>query len=172
MVRTHPATVEQVVEMPIAIQSTAYPLTVSWKVAGSTYELSDGMSSKTVTGEGTMQIVNSGVQRIVLKLTGSEGVPAEFALAQNYPNPFNPTTNIRFALPVQSRVTMEIYNVLGQKVKTLMQEDRAAGYHVIEWNGTGSENQQLGSGVYFLQLSATGNNGTAFNETKKLLMLK
>jgi hypothetical protein len=178
MVQTHPATVEQVIDLPILIQSSAYPLTVSWKVSGSaSYELNDGLggevfASRAVAGEGTMKITGSSVSRVVLRVVGSEGVPSEYALMQNYPNPFNPTTNIRFALPVDSRVTVEIYNMLGQKVRTLFSGDQAAGYHVIEWNGTGSRGQTLGSGVYFLQMSAAGSNGRTFSDVRKLIMLK
>jgi hypothetical protein len=175
MAQTHTSAVSEVIDLPIAIQSSAYPLTVTWKVAGTeaTYELSDGVGgTHAVRGEGTVKITNSEVRRLVLKVTGSSSLPKEFALSQNYPNPFNPTTNIKYALPVDSKLTMEIYNVLGQRVRTLVNGDQPAGYHSVEWNGTGNGNQQLASGIYFLQMSASGTNGKKFNEIRKLLMLK
>lgn len=92
----------------------------------------------------------------------SSGLPTSFALAQNYPNPFNPTTQIAFDLPVASHLNLTIYNVLGQKVVTLIDGDMDAGSHVIGWDGA-----SYSSGVYFYRISA-GN----FTETKKMLMLK
>ena len=174
LAQTHPGEINEVMDMPIAIQSSAYPLTVSWKITGAgSYELSDGVGGlHPMRAEGTLRITNSEVNHIALKVTGGGDLPKEFSLSQNYPNPFNPTTNIKYALPVDSRVTVEIYNVLGQKVRTLMNEDRPAGRFVVEWNGTGGDGQHLGSGVYFLQLSAKGVNGKAFNEVRKLMMLK
>ncbi len=91
-----------------------------------------------------------------------EGVPAAFELLQNYPNPFNPSTTIRYALPVQSHVTLSLYNMLGQKVEDLVGETQQAGYHEVRFEGTG-----LSSGVYFYQLQAGG-----FVEVKKLLVLR
>jgi len=85
-----------------------------------------------------------------------------FALFQNYPNPFNPTTTIRFALPVESRVKINIYNSLGQLVETLADKDMKAGYHEINFNASG-----LASGVYFYKLTS-GN----FVETRKMLLMK
>ena len=176
MAQTHAEEVTEVIDMPIVIQSSAYPLTVSWKVTGTsgTYELSDGVGGlHAVRGEGTLRITNSEVSHLVLKVTGGvSGLPKEFSLSQNYPNPFNPTTNIEYALPVESKLTMEIYNVLGQRVRTLVNDVRPAGYHAAEWNGTGNGGQQLASGVYFLHLSVKGVNGKSFNEIRKLMMMK
>jgi hypothetical protein len=173
MVQTHAAKVTEPVEFSVAVQSDAYPLTVSWKVGGAaSYEMTDGQGTKAMTGEGSVKITNSELNKFSVKLVGDGQLPADFALSQNYPNPFNPTTSIKFALPVQSKVRMDIYNVLGQRVRTLTNNDLAAGYHVAEWDGTGNAGQQLASGVYFLQLSAQGNNGKTFNELRKLMMLK
>lgn len=88
--------------------------------------------------------------------------PKEFSLYQNYPNPFNPTTTIRFALPVESRVKINIYNSLGQLVETLVDKDMKSGYHEINFNASG-----LASGVYFYKLNS-GN----FVETRKMLLMK
>ena len=175
MAQTHPEEVSDVIDLPIAIQSSAYPLTVSWKINGTSgsYELSEGAGVlHPVRGEGSLKIANSAVNHITLKVTSGSDLPKEFSLSQNYPNPFNPSTSLKYGLPVDSRVTVEIYNVLGQRVRTLMNEDSPAGRYVVEWNGTGNENQQLGSGTYFLRLSAKGVDGKAFNEVRKLMMLK
>jgi hypothetical protein len=179
MVRTHAASVQDALEFPVTIHSDDYPLTVSWKVSPGdmTYALSDGsggrtFASKVMMGEGSIKITSSAVSTLSVKLMGERELPTDFALQQNYPNPFNPSTTITFAVPVQSRVDAEIYNLLGQRVSTLVREELPAGYHVVEWSGTGSEGQQLGSGTYFLKFSATGANGKKFNEARKLLILR
>ncbi len=91
-----------------------------------------------------------------------ESVPTTFELCQNYPNPFNAVTEIRFDLPETVNVELTIFNTLGQKVATLVNESRAAGAYRVEWNGS-----NVASGVYLYQLKA-GN----FNQTRKLMLLK
>jgi pectate lyase len=179
MVRTHTLNVSDVLEFPVTVQSDAYPLTVTWDASKETasYELTDGLGGQVfgameMVGEGSTKISDSRLAKFTVRLVGDGRLPKAFALEQNYPNPFNPTTRIKYALPVDSWMTMEIYNVLGQRVRTLVSEIVVAGYHIAEWNGTGSEGQQLGSGTYFLKLSATGVDGKRFNEVRKLLMLK
>jgi hypothetical protein len=90
------------------------------------------------------------------------GIPTVYALDQNYPNPFNPSTSIEFALPRQDHVTLEVFNILGQKVATLVDEIRPAGYYTEKFFGAG-----LASGIYFYRMSASG--ATMF---KKMLMIK
>ena len=92
----------------------------------------------------------------------SADVPKTFLLEQNYPNPFNPSTTIRYQLPVASEVKLEVYDVLGKKVATLVSERQAAGYYQYVWNANG-----LTSGVYFYRLQAGG-----FVETKKMMLVK
>jgi len=89
-------------------------------------------------------------------------VPDVFALNQNYPNPFNPSTEISFGLPVASHVELTIYNILGQKVETLVDREMEAGNHTVTWNA-----DKVSSGVYFYRIAAKD-----FTETKKMLMLK
>jgi len=79
----------------------------------------------------------------------SGGVPSTFSLAQNYPNPLNPTTTIRYALPERSRVTLSVYNALGQLVTALVDGEEQAGSHEVKFDGTG-----IASGVYFYRLTA------------------
>jgi hypothetical protein len=89
-------------------------------------------------------------------------------LEQNYPNPFNPSTTIAFSLKERARVKIDVYNVAGQLVKTLVDETRDAGaYTNVNWNGTDSANQPVSSGVYFYKL-VTNN----FSQTKKMVLLK
>ena len=99
--------------------------------------------------------------------------PTQFVLSQNYPNPFNPTTRIEYALPVQSLVTIKIYNILGQEVVTLVDEEQVGGSHTIEWNGRSSRGFPASSGVYFYRLEVRQNGGQfQFTSVKKMLLLK
>jgi len=74
-------------------------------------------------------------------------------LHQNYPNPFNPTTSIAFEIPKEGEVSLEIYNIKGQKVKTLVAHNLAPGNHKVTWNGTDEQNKQVSSGIYFYKLN-------------------
>ena len=98
---------------------------------------------------------------------GSDILPAEVTLAQNYPNPFNPSTTIKFELPRSSHVRLEIFNVLGRRVRVLLDASQSAGTHRIEWDGLSSEGTRVGSGAYFYRLVAED-----IVETKKMLLLK
>ncbi|NOY88453.1 MAG: T9SS type A sorting domain-containing protein, partial [FCB group bacterium] len=99
---------------------------------------------------------------VSLSSVSGEGVPESYALYQNYPNPFNPSTQISFDLPVTSYVNLTIYNVLGQKVITLIDKNMDAGRHEVEWDASNNS-----SGIYFYRISAEN-----FSQTKKMLMLK
>ena len=94
-------------------------------------------------------------------------VPEQFDLSQNYPNPFNPTTKIDYQLTKDIPVTIKVYNILGQEVKTLVNQLQKAGYYTIEWNGTNNSGSTVSSGVYFLRLRTQG-----FVSTKKMMMLR
>jgi N-acetylneuraminic acid mutarotase len=102
---------------------------------------------------------NSGTSRVEQL---SSTAPKTFLLEQNYPNPFNPSTTIRYQLPVASEVKLEVYDVLGKKIATLVNERQSAGSYQVVWNASG-----LSSGTYFYRLQA----GT-FVETKKMIMVK
>jgi hypothetical protein len=95
------------------------------------------------------------------------GKPSAFSLSQNYPNPFNPITNFEFSLTKSVYVRIEIFNVLGQKVKTLVDEQMNPGVYLVDWNGTDDENNQVSSGVYFYRMQAGD-----FSEIKKMVLLK
>ncbi len=90
--------------------------------------------------------------QLVLGTDDEVTLPRRFELHQNYPNPFNPTTVIAFDVDRPATVTLEIYNVLGQRVKTAVETEVAAGRYEIEWNGTNDAGQPVGSGVYFTKL--------------------
>ena len=93
--------------------------------------------------------------------------PSSFALGQNWPNPFNVSTSISFDLPDRARVSLVIYNLLGQKVVTLLDGHAEAGNHIINWNGKSSSGEVVSSGIYFYRLKTD-----AFTETKRMVLLK
>ncbi len=107
---------------------------------------------------------------ISLKATNVEavdGLPTEFALRQNYPNPFNPSTQINFSLPSQASVKIAIYNVAGELVRTLINDDMSAGNYRITWNGMDNNGRTISSGVYIYRMQAG-----KFVSARKMLLLK
>jgi hypothetical protein len=101
--------------------------------------------------------------------TGTEDppVPLQFSLAQNYPNPFNPSTNIEFSLANGGHVTLEIYNLLGQRIAVLADGDYNAGIYTARWNGDFMNGTPAPSGIYFYKIAAPG-----YTDTKKMTLLK
>ncbi|UCD17481.1 MAG: S8 family peptidase [Candidatus Zixiibacteriota bacterium] len=94
-------------------------------------------------------------------------VATRFALAQNYPNPFNPSTIITYSLPSRSPVILSIYNLLGQKIRTLVDEIKSAGTHRVFWDGAGTDGQAVATGIYFYRIQAG-----EYVESRKMLLLK
>ncbi|NIX54885.1 MAG: T9SS type A sorting domain-containing protein, partial [candidate division Zixibacteria bacterium] len=94
------------------------------------------------------------VTSLHLKAGSSNTVPDRYSLSQNYPNPFNPETVIAFELPADSKVELTIYNILGEKVATLVNEFKAAGAYEVTWNGTRDDGSTVSSGIYFYRLRA------------------
>jgi len=97
----------------------------------------------------------------------SNTIPAQFELSQNYPNPFNPSTVIKFSLPEASLVSLNIYNILGQEVMTLLNENKNAGTYSVQWNGENNFGNNVSSGAYIYRIIA-GNNVV----TKKMILMK
>jgi hypothetical protein len=104
-------------------------------------------------------------------VTGIEGetpdVPDRFFISQNYPNPFNPFTTLSYGLPTDSEVRIDIFNVLGQRVVTLVDEYQTAGFKSVIWNGQDSGGDKVSSGVYFYTIEAGD-----FHDSKKMLLIK
>jgi len=94
-------------------------------------------------------------------------LPTAFHLAQNHPNPFNPRTTISFRLRERALATLEIYNVFGQRVRTLFNESKSAGEYRVEWDGTDDNGSVVASGVFLYRLSVGD-----FVEVKKMTFLK
>ena len=94
-------------------------------------------------------------------------IPEKFALAQNQPNPFNPDTEIRYQLPEPTHVRLTIYNLLGQKIHTLIDKEQQAGYHAVHWNGCDDNGTSVASGMYLYAINAG-----EFKEVKKMVLVR
>lgn len=101
--------------------------------------------------------------------------PGKYELYQNFPNPFNPLTHILYDIPWDSEVTVEIYNLVGQKVAQLVTENQVAGYYKLIWDGRNQQGRQVASGLYLLCLRADGMNDgkkERFVQVKKMMLLR
>jgi len=105
---------------------------------------------------------------LVLSVNDSDGLlPDGFSLSHNYPNPFNPGTTINYTLPMRSHVNISIYNLLGQRINTVVDRLKSAGEYTTYWDGTGFDGKQVSTGVYFYRLQAGD-----YAQSKKMLLLK
>jgi hypothetical protein len=109
------------------------------------------------------------------KETFKNAVPSAFTLAQNYPNPFNPLTAISYELSAVSNVQLNVFDILGRLVVTLVNQQQVAGYYRVEWDGKNMQQQPVSSGIYFYQLRAVdpaSTSGGGFVCIKKMLLMK
>jgi PKD repeat protein len=132
-----------------------------------TYETADTFSvSLSIMGPGGSDTITRDNYIIVRQSTMMEdytiNIPNKYHLYQNYPNPFNPSTQIKFALPKSEHGKIEVYGLIGQKIKTLLNKSMPAGYHKIEFNG-----QNLSSGIYIYRIEAG-----EFQDVKKMIILR
>ncbi len=129
--------------------------------------VSDGVIFVAGYPEGLVIFRNDHQNKITSVDDDEPAFPDSYSLDDNYPNPFNPETNIRFTLPQPIKVTLKIYNMAGQLVKTLTSESLPSGNHQYKWNGTNDRGQKVGSGVYIYRLQAG-----KYSQTKKMLLIK
>jgi formylglycine-generating enzyme required for sulfatase activity len=104
--------------------------------------------------------------KYLVDITGTESLPPAFSLGQNYPNPFNPTTTIPFTLVSSSHVSLLIYNIMGQRVATIIDNYMNVGYYFVSWDGTDDRGNLVSAGIYLYQMRAGRH-----SETKKMLLL-
>ena len=107
--------------------------------------------------------------------THTDGIPLvamEYALDQNFPNPFNPSTQIRYILSHSGHVQLDVYNVLGQRVRQLQNTMQPIGAYTAEWDGKNDAGQMVSTGVYFYRIAVTANSTNDFQQTKKMVLMK
>lgn len=128
---------------------------------GPFFALANGTTTFTPT------VLNGWVSYQYGDINQPDNTPQQFQLAQNYPNPFNARTEIRFTLTDKSQVTLDIFDILGRRVKTLVNGNYDAGIYTANWDGTDAEGNQISSGIYFYSISVNDK-----NETHKMVLLK
>ena len=128
-----------------------------------------GGSTKATFNLSEGYVASSGSEvRAVAQLNSAHLMPRQFALYANFPNPFNPSTSLEYALPEPTEVELAIYDVLGQKVQTLVaQQLQSAGYYRLTWDGSDAKGHTVSSGIYFYRLTTQN-----FTQTRKMLLLK
>jgi len=131
------------------------------------YEYTDAISKPGTYQYRLKQIDFDGTFNYSSVVEGEVEGPSVFVLSQNYPNPFNPSTMIKFSLPVDSHVSIELFNTLGEKVDELTNRDYSIGSHEINFDAA-----KLSNGVYYYSLKANGFDGSSFVATKKMVLMK
>ena len=119
-----------------------------------------------ITSSTTITIEDQNIRQLKIANTTST-LPQQFDLAQNFPNPFNPTTTIRYALPKDVSVQLEVFNLLGQRVKVLTNGYQSAGFKTIVWDGSDQYGNAVSSGIYIYRLTAG-----EFTKTRKMMLMK
>jgi hypothetical protein len=151
-----------------------------WKTIGSVS--ASGTSTSPKEYSFTDKNLNSGKFSYRLKMIDNDGtfkysdaieteiaLPKDYAISQNYPNPFNPTTRIDYQLPFDSKVTLELYGITGEKIATLINSELSAGYYTADVNANALN---LASGVYIYRMTAQNPNAQNFVQVKKLMLTK
>jgi hypothetical protein len=100
-------------------------------------------------------------------VSASSALPKNYALSQNYPNPFNTNTQIRYQIPIDTHVSLKIFNLLGQEVRSLVDADQKAREHAVDWDGMDADGREVASGLYFCRLEAGG-----VCKTTKMMLIK
>ncbi len=156
-------------------------LTYAWSVNGTAVSSHDSSAFTTTfpksdSGNVTVKVVvtdlgglsvNHSWLFLVTAVNEISGPPKAFALGQNYPNPFNPSTVVRFDVKNTSYVRLVIYDILGREVRTLVNDNMAAGSYTATWDGLNDHGQQVGSGIYLYKMDAG-----QFTSVKKMILLK
>ena len=152
---------EQIAKIPLPSNAAGSPMTY----------MMNGMQYIAIPIGGASQVaelVAVGLNESIVDITTGEPViPDKFTLFQNFPNPFNPETTIKYQLPQTANVRLEIYNVAGQKVTTLVDRQQAAGLRSVDWDGTSQSGEAVSSGIYIYRIE-TGD----FSEARKMVLIR
>ena len=119
------------------------------------------------TGRPIVKVIRPELSFAPVSLNDGRSIPTEYALDQNWPNPFNPATTLKYSLPKAGEVTLNVFNILGQQVTTLVNGFQEAGTYEVIWNGTDDAGDNVASGIYFYRVKVND-----FTQTKKMLMVK
>jgi outer membrane protein assembly factor BamB len=126
-----------------------------------------GYDSTLITTDSLAKLINATATYVRERGKEIASLPQAFELGQNFPNPFNANTQIRFSVPKASHVKLEVYDILGRKVKTLADENMTAGFKQVVWDGKNESGDKVASGIYFYRIKAAD-----YLTTKKMVLLK
>jgi hypothetical protein len=164
-------------QFPIQISGAISSVGIRWNSDFVTDEIvklqiqESGKKTRNVklSGKGEIKNLDPSNTKISLILIDRSEIPTEYILHQNYPNPFNPVTSITYELPVESKVRLSVYNILGELVAIIADDLQDEGYHSSDWDAS-----NVASGVYFYKLEAAGmsDNSKSFVQIKKMLLTK
>ncbi len=169
MAETYPDNHFTSIDIPISIQSAEYPITIGWErhpEEPSKFQLMYGGKISELSEDRTITIEDQSINSVSVRVI-KEALPAQFFLSQNYPNPFNPTTEFRIELPRQSHVEVAVFDLLGRKIASLLNEEKSAGKYRLEWNGQDSRGLPVPTGMYFIRMIAG-----EFTDSKKVIFMK
>jgi hypothetical protein len=167
----------------IKFQSINYPVTITWDLP-STIDTSSkikdpfNLQVKSFSGKDSIVIDLSGINAVEISINynaispvgiklENDLTPSDYKLLQNYPNPFNPTTTIQFQIPQSTNVNLKIYDIVGRRIKTLIDEEIRAGYYSVDWDGLNEAGVSMSSGVYIYRIVTE-----EFIQTKQMVLLK
>ncbi len=170
ILETYPVMLTSPKQFAIALKNTEGAVSVKWNiVSGDTkqFVLAEAKGGKSVTLKGSGEATFSKSEMLFLTVSDGGVMPNEFSLSQNYPNPFNPSTQFVVGVPQAAHLEVGVYNILGQKVATLVNENRDAGFHTVVWNSTLENGMFASSGVYFVKMNAG-----EFSAVKKIVLMK
>ncbi|HEX7071380.1 MAG TPA: T9SS type A sorting domain-containing protein, partial [Rhodothermales bacterium] len=149
-------------ELRIAMAGTS-PLANAGEVARIAIRLLEEGAQVSVTAQG--QINENGVAH--MGEIAAREIPTEFELGSNYPNPFNPTTTFSYSLPETGKVTIQIFDITGRRVRVLVNEEKEAGIYKVQWDGRNDAGAQVASGMYLYQIRSG-----SFVDAKKMMLVK
>jgi hypothetical protein len=175
-----------------AASGGAYPFHFSWNLSGTTYangswtlkytHPDDGPIAIDMVANSSHDVTSADVNRVLIIFDGTVGVrevsdviPQTFGLNQNYPNPFNPTTTIRFDIKNTSETTIAVFDVLGRKIATLVNEQLSPKSYEVNWNGVTDNGIAASSGTYYIRMNAKyTENGIddEFSSVRKIVLMK
>ena len=138
-----------------------------WENLGGSVDTSLNYVTETISGPGMYAAFSTDFITDVSDGEHGDILPYRFELSQNYPNPFNPVTTISYSLPRRSEISIDIFNILGQKIITLVSDTKPAGDYQINWSGDDSNGLKVSTGIYFYRFQAGD-----YIETKKMILLK
>jgi 1,4-alpha-glucan branching enzyme len=172
----HPTLINKVMAIANLSDQDRTVLNIPWLDTGDWYDIFDQsvftvsstpISNLTIPAYTVLVYTNKPDSSILAIEQVNSDIPKSFSLSQNYPNPFNPETTIKFQIPKQQHVTLQIFDILGRKIKTLTDHQYIPGVYELVWNGQNERGEEVGSGIYILQMQTEN-----FIKNRQMILVK